>query len=142
MAATAKAVFEADSGKLDAALVRIQTSMLKLQRGVAGVFVAFKSLEAAGAVVGAQFDRVKQALDLGGELNDLSSRTGIAVGDLAVLRQEFQNAGKSAEDIGPVFAKMQKSLAEGTGADVIGKMGIRAGTGDAKLHPARPTRRV
>jgi hypothetical protein len=124
MAATAKAVFEADSGKLDAALVRIQGSMLRLQRGVAGLFVAFKSLQVAGAVVGAQFGRVKQALDLGGELNDMSARTGIAVDELAVLRQEFANAGKSAEDVGPAFAKMQRSLAEGKGADVIAKMGI------------------
>ncbi len=124
MSASAKAVFEADSGKLDAALVRIQTSMLKLQRGVAGVFVAFKSLKVAGEVIGSQFEQVKKAFDLGGELQDLSARTGIAVGDLAVLRQEFANSGKSAEDIGPAFAKMERSLAEGKGADLIQKMGI------------------
>ena len=124
MSASAKAVFEADSGKLDAALVRIQTSMLKLQKGVTSVFVAFKSLKVAGEVIGSQFEQVKKAFDLGGELNDLSSRTGIAVGDLAVLRQEFANAGKGAEDVGPAIAKMQRSLAEGKGADLIQKMGL------------------
>lgn len=124
MGASAKAVFEADSGKFDAALVRIQTSMLKLQKGITSVFVAFKSLKVAGEIIGSQFEQVKKAFDLGGELQDLSARTGIAVGDLAVLRQEFANSGKSAEDIGPAFAKMQKSLAEGKGADVIQKMGI------------------
>lgn len=124
MSASAKAVFEADSGKLDAALVRVQTSMLKLQRGVASVFVAFKSLKIAGEAIGSQFEQVKKAFDLGGELNDLSARTGIAVGDLAVLRQEFANAGKGAEDVGPAIAKMQKSLAEGKGADLIQKMGL------------------
>ena len=107
MSASAKAVFEADSGKLDAALLRIQGSMLRLQRGVAGVFVAFKSLQIAGQVIGAQFDQVKQAFDLGGELNDLRARTGIAVGDIAVLRQEFSNAGKSAEDVGPANMRMR-----------------------------------
>ena len=124
MSASAKAVFEADSGKLDAALVRIQSSMLRLQKGVAGVFVAFKSLKAAGAVISSQFERVKQAFDLGSQLNDLSTRTGIAVGDLAVLRQEFASAGKSAEDVGPSITKMQRSLADGKGAGVIRKMGI------------------
>lgn len=124
MAASAKAVFEADSGKLDAALLKIQGSMLRLQRGVAGLFVAFNGLQVAGQAIGAQFDQVKKAFDLGGELNDLSARTGIAVGDLAVLRLEFANAGKSAEDVGPAIAKMQKSLAEGKGADLIQKMGI------------------
>ena len=124
MSASAKAVFEADSGKLDAALVRIQSSMLRLQKGVAGLFVAFKSLQTAAAVISGQFERVKQALDLGGELSDLNARTGIAVADLAILRQEFANAGKSAEDVAPTIAKMQRSLAEGKGADVIQKMGI------------------
>jgi len=124
MSASAKAVFEADSGKLDAALLRIQGSMLRLQQGVAGVFVAFKSLQAAGAVISNQFQHVKQALDLGGDLNDLTARTGIAVADLAILRQEFANAGKSAEDVGPAIAKMQRSLADGKGGDVIQKMGI------------------
>jgi len=124
MSASAKAVFEAYSGKLDAALVRIQTSMLKLQQGVAGVFVAFKALKVAGEVIGSQFEQVKKAFDLGGELQDLNARTGIAVADLAVLRQEFANSGKAAEDIGPAFAKMERSLAEGKGADVIQKMGI------------------
>ena len=124
MSAAAKAVFEADSGKLDSALARIQGSMLKLQQGVAGVFVAFKALKIAGEMISSQFEQVKKAFDVGGELNDLSARTGIAVGDLAVLRQEFANAGKSAEDVGPVIAKMQRSLAEGKGADVIKKMGI------------------
>lgn len=124
MSASAKAVFEADSGKLDAALLRIQGSMLRLQRGVAGVFVAFKSLQTAGAVISSQFEHVKQAFDLGAQLNDLSARTGVAIADLAVLRQEFANAGKSAEDVGPSIAKMQRSLAEGKGADVIKKMGI------------------
>lgn len=81
--------------------------MLRLQRGVAGVFVAFKSLQIAGQVIGAQFDQVKQAFDLGGELNDLRARTGIAVGDIAVLRQEFSNAGKSAEDVGPANMRMR-----------------------------------
>jgi len=35
MSASAKAVFEADSGKLDAAMLKIQGSMLRLQKGVA-----------------------------------------------------------------------------------------------------------
>jgi hypothetical protein len=45
--------------------------------------------KAAGQVIGAQFDQVKKAFDFGGEPNDLSARTGIAVGDIAVLRQKF-----------------------------------------------------
>ena len=66
----------------------------------------------------------KQALDVGGQLNDLSANTGVAVGDLVVLQQEFANAGKSAEDIGPVFGKMAKSLQGGSTDETIKKLGI------------------
>lgn len=97
MSASAKAVFEADSGKLDAALLKVESPILRLQKGVAGLSVAFKSLQAAGQVIGSQFDRVKKAFDLGGELNDHSARTGIVVGHLAILRHEFAKAGKCAE---------------------------------------------
>ena len=45
----------------------------------------------------------KQALDVSGQLNDLSANTGLAVGDLVVLQQEFANAGKSGEAFGPVL---------------------------------------
>lgn len=34
----------------------------------------------------------------------------MAVADLVVLQQEFADAGKSAEDSGPAFAKMAKSI--------------------------------
>jgi hypothetical protein len=61
-------------------------------------------------VVTACFDHFKQALDVGGQLNDLSANIGVAVGDLVVLQSEFANAGKSAEDIGLVFGKMAKTL--------------------------------
>ena len=38
----------------------------------------------------------EQALDFGGQLNDLSANTGVGVGDLVVLQQEFANAGGTA----------------------------------------------
>ena len=46
------------------------------------------------------------------------------MGDLVVLQQEFANAGKSAEDIGPVFSKMAKSLQGGSADETIKKLGI------------------
>ena len=65
-----------------------------------------------------------RALDVGRQINDLSANTGFAVGDLVVLLQEFANAGKSAEDIGPVFGKMAKSLQGGSADETIKKLGI------------------
>ena len=110
----ATAVFDADDSRLSGALARINGKMLALQSRIAKFAAAFIAIRAVAGVVTAGFDHFKQALDVGGQLNDLSANTGVAVGDLVVLQQEFANAGKSAEDIGPVFGKMAKSLQGGS----------------------------
>ena len=120
----ATAVFDADDSRLSGALARINGKMLALQSRIAKFAAAFIAVRAAAGVVTAGFDRFKQALDVGGQLNDLSANTGIAVADLVVLQQEFANAGKSAEDIGPVFGKMAKTLQGGSADDTIKKLGI------------------
>ena len=120
----ATAVFDADDSRFGAALARINGRMLALQSRIAKFAVAFIAIRAAARVVTAGFDHFKQALDVGGQLNDLSANTGVAVGDLVVLQQEFANAGKSAEDIGPVFGKMAKTLQGGSADDTIKKLGI------------------
>ena len=109
----ATAVFDADDSRLSGALARINGKMLALQSRIAKFAVAFLAIRSAARVVTAGFDHFRQALDVGGRLSDLSANTGIAVGDLVVLQQEFANAGKSAEDIGPVFGKMAKTLQGG-----------------------------
>ena len=124
MSAAAKAVFEADSSKLDSALLRVQQSMLKLQKVVAMVHYGFAALKAVGNLISKEFEHVKEAMTLGKELNELSARTGIAVGDLVELQSEFKKVGKGTEDIGPAINKMQRNLAEGKAADVIKKMGL------------------
>ena len=120
----ATAVFDADDSRLSGALARINGKMLALQSRIAKFAVVFIALRAVAGVVAAGFDHFKQALDVGGQLNDLSANTGLAVGDLVVLQQEFANAGKSAEDIGPVFGKMAKSLQGGSADETIKKLGI------------------
>ncbi len=120
----ATAVFDADDSRLSGALARINGRMLALHSRIAKFAAAFIALRAVAGVVTAGFDHFKQALDVGGQLNDLSANTGVAVGDLVVLQQEFANAGKSAEDIGPVFGKMAKSLQGGSADETIKKLGI------------------
>ena len=124
MSAAAKAVFEADSSKLDSALLRIQKSMLKLQQVTVGAHVAFEALKVAGEFIAKQFEHLKESFALGKELNELSARTGVAVSDLVELSEEFKNAGKSAEEIGPAFNKMQKNIGTGAAAETIAHMGV------------------
>jgi hypothetical protein len=120
----ATAVFDADDSRFGAVLARINGRMLALQSRIAKFAAAFIALRSVAHVVGAGFDHFRQALDVGDKLNDLSANTGIAVADLVVLQQEFTNAGKSAEDIGPVFAKMAKTLHGESAADAVAKLGL------------------
>lgn len=84
--------------------------------GVLAVGAAAFAGIAAGAV------GVKKALDLGGELSDLSAQTGLAAGELQVLQQAFKNNGMEAEDVGKGINKMQKAIV--TGSAVFGQLGI------------------
>jgi len=82
---------------------------------LAGGAAAFAGI-AAGAV------GVKKALDVGGELSDLSSQTGLAAGEAQVMQQAFKNNGMAAEDVGGSINKMQKAIAGGS--DAFAKMGV------------------
>lgn len=100
------------------------------------------SLAAAGtAAAGAGFVAgIKNAADLGGKLADLSARTGIAAGDLAKLGRAFEDNGVSADKIGGVINKLQKTITDfGNGSKTATKpfetLGIKF-EDISKLDPA------
>jgi hypothetical protein len=76
--------------------------------GVAMAAAAGFAAAAAGAA-GVAFG-VKKALDLGGELSDLSSQTGIAVDQLMILRRAFENNGMAADEVAPAVNRLQKAI--------------------------------
>lgn len=53
------------------------------------------------------------AINVAGKLNELAARTGASAGELAVLQRAFQNAGSSAEAVGPMINRLQRFLVEG-----------------------------
>jgi hypothetical protein len=74
-------------------------------------------------------DQFKKVFEEGGQLNDLSEQTGIAVEKLVLLQRAFQNNGMEAEDVGKVVNKMQKAISDAgeTGseaADKLHKLGL------------------
>lgn len=89
--------------------------------GVAGAAFAagmavFNTAMAGVQAVAASFGK---ALDLGGQLADLSAQTGVAAGELLVLQRAFDNTGAGAEKVSPAIAKMSSSIVDatsGTGA--------------------------
>ena len=103
-------------GKGDAASKGFDMSFGKigLAAGVAGAAVkaGMMAVEAATAAAAAVVAGFGQAIDLGGELTDLSSRTGETAGNLLVLQRAFENTGVGAEKVGTSINKMQKFIAE------------------------------
>jgi hypothetical protein len=105
--------------------------------GAATIKLAALGVAAAGAglIVG-----IKSAADLGGKLADLSARTGIAAGKLAVMGRAFEDNGVSADKIGGVINKLQKTITDfGSGSASAAKpfdaLGIKFDD-ISKLDPA------
>lgn len=66
------------------------------------------------AVLGARsaMDSFKAAIDMGGRLEDLSKRTNVAAGDLAILERVFKLNGVSSDALGTSMDKLNRFMAE------------------------------
>jgi len=77
--------------------------------GVAGKLAGFAAgFVAVQAVIGS----FKEAIDMGGQLNDLSARTGETAGNLMILQRAFENAGAGADSVGQQLNKLQRFMFE------------------------------
>ena len=124
MSAKATAIFEADDKQLSNALLNINRKLLAFQHTVAKLAVGWEVLKKVGEMVAQGFEHFSAAMEKGGELVNLSANTGIAVRDLQILQRQFQMAGKGAEDVGPVMAKMMKNIETGSAAGIIKRLGL------------------
>jgi hypothetical protein len=82
--------------------------------GIAGAAakVGMMAVEAATASARAVVDGFGDAINLGADLDDLSSRTGETAGNLVLLQRAFVNAGVSSDKMAPSINKLQKFMAE------------------------------
>jgi hypothetical protein len=82
--------------------------------GVAGVAVKSGMMAVEGAMASARavLAGFSQAIDLGGQLTDLSSRTGETAGNLLLLQRAFENSGVGADAVGQSLNKLQKFMAD------------------------------
>jgi ribosome-associated translation inhibitor RaiA len=99
--------------------------------GQAAVELAMGAIKGAIDGVVGMFDKFGQALDRGAELDILSTRTGVASGELARLQRALENTGASGDMIGPIFDRMNRALAgsdeEGSKAsEALSKLGLSA----------------
>ena len=78
----------------------------------AALALGFGAIKLAGDAIVGTFGAFKDALDLGGELSDLSDQTGESAGNLLVLQRAFDNSGVGADKVGTSINKMQKTLVD------------------------------
>ncbi|WP_043586356.1 hypothetical protein [Geminisphaera colitermitum] len=76
-----------------------------------GFAASMAALAGVSASIGGALAGMKQALDFGGMLTDLKAQTGIAIKDLVVMRQAFQDAGAGADAAAPAINLMQRAIA-------------------------------
>lgn len=86
--------------------------VVSMAQGFQGMIAPLVGIGAA--IIGAKsaIDSFKNALDMGGKLDDLTKTTGATAGELAILQRAFQLAGSSADAVGPAMNRLNRFMAE------------------------------
>ena len=116
------------SSEVSSSIKSIASAASSLKAGLISVGAAAAGIAGLGALGAAAIGVAK----LGGELSDLSARTGISTKSLIILRQAFQDAGVGADSVGKFVNLLQKNLVDaaengGSAADSLSKLGLSAG---------------
>jgi hypothetical protein len=113
------------------------------QNGISGLLGKLAGLVAAFISAQQIIEAFGQAIDMGGRLNDLSTRTGETAGNLALLERAFDNTSVGAEKLGPAIAKMQVGItALQTESDACKNAFTQLGLSFADLEGKSPTEQL
>jgi hypothetical protein len=122
--------------KLSGRLQGFQSETQSFTSKVGEMAKGFAAFVGPIAAVGAAFmgakgfvNSFRDAIDMGGKLNDLSARTGETAGNLAILQRAFENAGSSGEAVGPMLNRLQRFMIEAseggkTQTEAMNKLGL------------------
>lgn len=107
----------------------VKASFGSMVKAGAALALGFGAIKAAAAAISGTLGEFKAAIDFGGKMNDLASRTGETAGNLTILGRAFQNAGKGADAVGPIINKLQKFMEESSqgltaNVEVLGRLGV------------------
>lgn len=108
-----QASFGLDIAPLQQSLSRATNLVRNFAVGLTG-YVSAKAL----------FSGLKESLDLGGHLQDLSNKTGIGAGALYDMGEAGRDAGLSLDDITSAVNKMQKAFGKSENASVLRALGL------------------
>jgi hypothetical protein len=106
-------------GKIGGALKTAIGGFLKLGQSIAKIGLAGLAAGIAATVAG-----FKQIASLGGELSDVSARTGIAVGDLVILREQFRIAGLDVGKVTESVSRLNRALEDDKKTDFFKSIGL------------------
>jgi hypothetical protein len=83
------------------------------------------------------------AIAIGGQLNDLSARTGESAGNLLILRRAFENAGAGADSVGTTINRLQRAIVEaGQGSKEQAEAFATLGLNIEELKKQTPTEQL
>lgn len=78
----------------------------------AALAVGFGAIKIAGDALKSLMGNFSEAIKLGSDFDQMSTRTGVAVDSLVVLSRAFENAGVSGGNVGKTINRMQKSIVD------------------------------
>lgn len=77
---------------------------------IAGMMAPLIGIVAVFGGIAVATKGIKETLDFGGELDDMSSKTGIAIKDLVILKEAFKFAGMEGADLGKIVNGLSAKL--------------------------------
>jgi len=121
----------------------VNASFASMAKAGAALALGFGAIKMAAAAVTGTFGAFKDALDLGGELSDLSDQTGETAGNLLVLQRAFDNSGVGADKVGTSINKMQKAIVEASqGSDQAREKFATLGLSWSEMATKSPTEQL
>lgn len=108
---------------------QVDLSFAAMAKAGAGFAVGIGLVKGAFAALTGTLDNFTQALDLGGRLSDLASRTGETAGNLLLLERAFDNSGIGADKVGSSINKLQKFMSDANSGteknmEVLDQLGV------------------
>jgi hypothetical protein len=114
--------FEIDVAGFKRGIAQIRQGTLSMAADITTVMRGAAAVFQAGAnVVQGAAQRMYDAMSQGGELVDLSERTGLAIDKLMELQVAFDQAGIGAAEVGPLVNKMQNAIADAAAGSAAGQ---------------------
>ena len=90
----------------------VNMSFASMAKAGAALALGVGVIKGAFALARKTIASFKEAIDLGGELSDLKEQTGVAAGEMLILRRAFDNSGVGADKAGTAINKMQKAIVD------------------------------